>query len=225
MTTRRRAFSLVELLVVVAILTLLIAILLPSLAAARESGRASVCMSNLRQAFTACRMYADANRGFGPAIGEPYSALPNWGLVVGRYGAWSGTAARFKPESVLVCPTVQRVYGQEMTRTYAMNATGHAGLLGDPDNYDNPEIRGHIRFDSVRPPGSPLLLDSARAPVVGSGPPSTRTASVIDFRQPEQVENRVGRFHTRRTGFNVAALDGSVSLSRRVETRWQQPLP
>ncbi len=226
MATSRPAFTLIELLVAVAVLTLLLAIMAPSLSAAREAGRSSVCLSNLREAFTACRVYADANRGFGPAIGEPYSALPNWGLVVQRSGMTAGSSTRFRTESVLVCPAVQRIYGQDMTRTYAMNATGHAGLPGDPDNYDDLHIQGHIRFDRVRSPArAALLMDSARTTMTGSGPPSARTASAIDFRQADHVQKRLDRFHAGRTGFNVAAMDASVTLHRRVAPRWQQPLP
>ena len=55
---RRRAFTLIELLVVIAILATLIAILLPSLAAARESGRNTKCMSNLRSIGTSLTLYA-----------------------------------------------------------------------------------------------------------------------------------------------------------------------
>ncbi|MFW6060904.1 MAG: type II secretion system protein, partial [Phycisphaeraceae bacterium] len=45
----RRAFTLVELLVVISIISLLIAILLPALQAARSAARTVQCKSNLRQ--------------------------------------------------------------------------------------------------------------------------------------------------------------------------------
>ncbi|HVU63361.1 MAG TPA: prepilin-type N-terminal cleavage/methylation domain-containing protein [Phycisphaerales bacterium] len=45
----RSAFTLIELLVVIAIIAILIAILLPALAAAREAGRNTKCIGNLRQ--------------------------------------------------------------------------------------------------------------------------------------------------------------------------------
>lgn len=57
----RRGFSLVELLVVISMIALLIALLLPALSAAREIGRAAVCISNERQVGIAMGLYADAN--------------------------------------------------------------------------------------------------------------------------------------------------------------------
>ncbi|MCR4412573.1 MAG: DUF1559 domain-containing protein [Thermoguttaceae bacterium] len=47
--TQRRAFTLVEMLVVVAIIGLLIALLLPALSRAREAARSASCQNNLRQ--------------------------------------------------------------------------------------------------------------------------------------------------------------------------------
>ena len=61
---RRRAFTLVELLVVIGIIALLVAILLPSLNRARESAKTMQCLSNLRQLGVAGLMYANQHKGF-----------------------------------------------------------------------------------------------------------------------------------------------------------------
>jgi len=62
----RRAFTLVELLVVIGVIALLIAILLPSLKKARETAVRTTCASNLRQIHGAVVMYANENRGWLP---------------------------------------------------------------------------------------------------------------------------------------------------------------
>ncbi|MFT3788290.1 MAG: prepilin-type N-terminal cleavage/methylation domain-containing protein [Tepidisphaeraceae bacterium] len=63
---RRRAFTLVELLVVIGIIALLISILIPSLAKAREAGIRTQCLSNLRQTYTALMFYARDSHDFVP---------------------------------------------------------------------------------------------------------------------------------------------------------------
>src|SRR3954466_5030347 len=61
-----RAFTLVELLVVIGIIALLLAILLPALSRARESANRAVCLSNVRQVATAFISYTADNRGSLP---------------------------------------------------------------------------------------------------------------------------------------------------------------
>jgi prepilin-type N-terminal cleavage/methylation domain-containing protein len=56
--TKKNAFTLVELLVVITIVALLVAVLLPAIAKAREVARRAICMSNQRQLYVSCSAYS-----------------------------------------------------------------------------------------------------------------------------------------------------------------------
>lgn len=68
---RRRAFSLVELLIALAIMAVLISILLPALLHARVASQATVCASNLRQLGSAFQLYVQDHRRFPVAESTP----------------------------------------------------------------------------------------------------------------------------------------------------------
>ncbi len=78
---REKAFTLIELLIVISVISLLMAVLMPALAAARSRGRALACKSNLRQLLLAGIGYATENDdAYVPAASDMWdnSGLHRW---------------------------------------------------------------------------------------------------------------------------------------------------
>jgi len=103
-----RAFTLLEILVVVAIIALLISIMLPSLAKARAQARAALCMNHLKQLLTANYYYSQDSKGLLP-----------------HYDRWLWSGDSNKPEA----PQSGTLFGRRgsdpavrPTRNYAVNA-------------------------------------------------------------------------------------------------------
>ena len=124
---KRKAFTLVELLVVIAIIAILMAILMPVLKRAKEQAKRAVCLNNLRQLTLAWIIYADENDD------KIVGANP------GRDDAWvriwdprSGLLYRYCPDVKLYkCPTGIR--GEVVTYAIVDAMNGYDAMPGTAD--------------------------------------------------------------------------------------------
>jgi prepilin-type N-terminal cleavage/methylation domain-containing protein/prepilin-type processing-associated H-X9-DG protein len=98
-----RGFTLIEILVVVAIIALLISILLPSLARARNQTKLVACRANLHDLANASNMYAESYRNFFPIT-------PNAGEDT-FYSLWK--ARLLKNPNVVIDPATKNVIRPE----------------------------------------------------------------------------------------------------------------
>ncbi len=136
--TCRGAFTLVELLVVIGIIAILIAILLPTLGAARESGQNVKCLANLRQIGLGLRLYAGQNRELLPPA---WSSTRGGGALRGQYWATILRESRVMPSgastrsNVFVCPSSLQHQESVNFWNYASTRTSNTGyylLQGTP---------------------------------------------------------------------------------------------
>jgi prepilin-type N-terminal cleavage/methylation domain-containing protein/prepilin-type processing-associated H-X9-DG protein len=109
----KKGFTLVELLVVIAVIAILAALLFPVFAAARERGRQAACASNLKQIGTALHLYAqDWEEDFPPSL---------LGLVSDPTDLYHSRLDRYLPKTsdgVWICPSETKT---EYLTTYRQN--------------------------------------------------------------------------------------------------------
>lgn len=161
---RPRGFSLVELLVVISILALLIALLLPTLEAAKDQGRATVCLSGLRQIGLGVTTYVNESRTwwpdgsgwtFDPSV---YPHTPSWARVVAKtigvtyvteqynvldyapeqYLGFTASLASYKNNGIFQCPgeSALNAWGGKNATSYLHNSgAGYRNGFGISDSY------------------------------------------------------------------------------------------
>lgn len=134
---RGRAFTLVELLVAIAVMVVLIGLLVPSLAGVREQARRIVCASNQRQIGLATHMFSDENKGqLPPSVFLPVYT-PN---------------AEYRPQDMVM------VHLDEKTRAviYSGQLWDGLGYLYDqqylpaPSVFYCPSHRGQVRLENYQ---------------------------------------------------------------------------
>lgn len=130
---RRAAFTLVELLTVIAIIGVLVALLLPAINAAREASRNAACKNNLRQIGLGMHAYAEAHGGYF------CSGAFDWmrdGAVT-EIGWVADQVKQGSPVGSMLCPSNTARVSETYVDLLSANASGFAGdtcvsRLGSP---------------------------------------------------------------------------------------------
>ncbi len=221
-----RAFTLVELLVVIGIISVLIAMLLPALNKARESAQRISCASNLRQVAMAWIAYTSDYKGVLPLVSANRwdSSIPAadnylWPSMLKPYVNDKTPnylpyrpSDGVNPHGVFECPGFTNISSAASYVTYAMPLYGVGGAYGWS------WAPAYRRTVQIKEPAERLLFADSLAPVSqrpASGelrgwyylnmPGSTPTPPVGDFSAQSYVAYRHGHLA------NVAFCDGHVS--------------
>lgn len=187
---RRLAFTLIELLTVIAIIGILAAILIPTVGTVRESARNSTCKSRMRQWATAFMLYANENRGHYMVFNAPRSQP--WCQV-------GGTATESPP------------YTRYLNAGATQGTSQDFGEFPYCPSFDNAAVRNlnspqRTTFIAVVPHVNGTTVDPNRVPLNRASSPA-KTIMLIE--RPHNV--------TTGTLADVGAPGGANDLSLRLE--------
>lgn len=216
-TARGRAFTLIELLTVVAIIAIVISMLLPALAKGRQRARSLQCTGDLRQLGIATHLYwADHDgRTF------PYRSGARDGGVIYWFG-WMGPGHEgerqfdfaqgalypyLRGRGIEICPALRYV-----SPRFKLKSTGAAFGYGYNFNLSTQPSKPPIKSDQIRQPESlALLADSAQVNTF-QAPASPERPMLEEFYYFNEVEPTVHFRH--RQLANVLFCDGHVSAHK-----------
>lgn len=195
-----KAFTLIELLIVVAIIAILAGMLLPALQRARESARRADCMSRLRQFGTYAYVYADDYRGFPPFEGVSTSRdltlIRPGGIPMRLSLMFDSYITDFR---IYACPTQLREEG-----AIKFGWPNRMGYFWVPIGWNQFYVTDYIGgFRDLR------IADHRNAPAI-----PVMCDEGFDFQQAPPTDT-TSHMPTRCEGSNVLFLDGHVNWLNR----------
>ena len=210
----KKSFTLIELLIVIAIIAILAGMLLPALNAAKERGRSASCQNKVKQIGGAMSMYLASNDDIFPTS-ETHTDLligTTWSDVLLPYlGYDQNSNAHLKRSGVFVCPSQQNVH--ESWKAYISY-----GINRDFVGRENYQVRqwasskiGPVKATSVRKPSSHLIVAET-----WYSANRTQTCNVGSLKLPARTlgnyvahHNSIAFRHARRA--NTLYIDGHVA--------------
>lgn len=209
----RRAFTLIELLTVIATIAILAGILIPVVGRVRESARTSQCTSNLRQIGMGMSLFAADNQGMlPPAAGTPSgeSTEVQWTKWLDDYLPQQGTSSTAREHPIFLCPSTnyEGLEFSDIARSYSATASIYgpsaSGVLGR-------DSRGRRLLTSIENrPRVPMVIEGKRYQN-GNGSISGLNWTAASPDTQASSEEATTYFDFRHRGrMNVLFADGSV---------------